>query len=261
MGCTNSNRMTYQVNHSAKAILFVDVPKNLVTSISQQLAKAGFHNIINASKPADGRRHLIAYAPELCIVDIRTPQKRKQAIQFVEEIRSSFASLPVVFIYNKASEAIYEQCRHLQPIYFIQQASTPFTLKQTVEVALINHQYTKKNKALQSKTTQASNDSYFFKIDDVYKRIPLEGISFFFSRDKQTFAKVNKKNIPISSNLKTLTIELKEHFERVHKKYLININRIERIKTKENVVAIDDEHIPIGHAYKKTLLHRIPLLR
>lgn len=59
----------------------------------------------------------------------------------------------------------------------------------------------------------------------------------------------------------TLSRELTPAFHRIHKKYLINVNRIDYIYPKDSIVEIGSESLPIGYAYRKAFLKRMNLLK
>ena len=68
-------------------------------------------------------------------------------------------------------------------------------------------------------------------------------------------------HVPRSYNLKVLEDQLSPLFLRCHKKYLVNVNSIENIFTKESKIKIGGETLPIGYHYRKTFFDNLMMLK
>jgi DNA-binding LytR/AlgR family response regulator len=102
---------------------------------------------------------------------------------------------------------------------------------------------------------------------------------FFFVREKNSLQKLkiseicfiqalgdyiniffDGKKVTVHLNLKHVIKRLpQKNFLRVHRSYIVNIHRIEKIL--ENSVYLLEHHIPIGEAYKKELSARLNIIR
>lgn len=101
----------------------------------------------------------------------------------------------------------------------------------------------------------------FIKEGDVFKRIDLNQILFFFVQNKTTYAQLIDKKLPLDSSLRHLTELLGPHFIRIHKGFLINQEHINQINLKESCLYCHLYELPIGGQYKKELLEILPMLK
>ena len=76
-----------------------------------------------------------------------------------------------------------------------------------------------------------------------------------------TFARVDKRNFPTSVQLKTLEDELFPKFLRIHKSYLVNVDFIDAINTRDDKVEVMGESLPIGYSHRKSFLEQLKLLK
>ena len=58
--------------------------------------------------------------------------------------------------------------------------------------------------------------------------------------------------------LKDLQSKLPDNFQRVHRSYIVNLNKIDSINN--NIAELGEDYIPISKSYEKELLTKINLL-
>jgi DNA-binding LytR/AlgR family response regulator len=252
--------------HSA-SVLLVDDNASFIELISLLLHEIGISKIIAANSHEEGLKAFRQNTPDICIFDIDLGENKKNGIQLAEKIRSLSARTPIIFITSKYTEESYDQCRHVYPSCFMNKELSKFKLRQAIDLTLINNAMSMKEKMEleplppKNNASFVSNKNYFFKIGDSYKRIYLDDIAFFYAKDKLTYARLDNRNLPTTTQLKALAAELPFNFHRIHKTYLININHIEQIKIKEDTVVINGEPLPIGYTYKKDFLNKVHILK
>ena len=105
-----------------------------------------------------------------------------------------------------------------------------------------------------------------------------EALPPLFVRDKNRYVKIDPKNILwvqaednysilqcaersylVSCNLKAMEERLHpSELVRIHRSYMVNLNRIDMIE--DNIVVVDGKLIPIGRTYREALMKRLRLL-
>ncbi len=97
---------------------------------------------------------------------------------------------------------------------------------------------------------QDSQNSYFFiKSSGQQHRINFSDILFIESIKDYVNIKTENQEFIVLDTLKSLEHQLPENFARVHKSFIINIDRIEKMDIK-NVSLNQEIKIPIGETYK-----------
>jgi hypothetical protein len=102
-----------------------------------------------------------------------------------------------------------------------------------------------------------SQDSYFFiKSSGKQHKIKSSEILFIESIKDYVNIKTENQEYIVLDTLKSLENQLPDNFARVHKSFIINIDKIEKIDVK-NVSINSDIEIPIGETYKSEFFLKI----
>jgi len=106
-----------------------------------------------------------------------------------------------------------------------------------------------------------SKDALFIKGNDIYNRIETVDIEWVESDGNYSIINTNDKKFVVKISLTKFKQELPEdNFIQIHKRYIVNIKKINGIDPLNNEVILDTQTIPIGRTYKKELLNRLKLL-
>ena len=106
-----------------------------------------------------------------------------------------------------------------------------------------------------------SKDALFIKGNDIYNRIETADIEWVESDGNYSIINTNEKKFVVKISLTKFKQELpEENFIQIHKRYIVNIKKINGIDPLNNDVILDNQTIPIGRTYKKKLLGRLKLL-
>ncbi len=206
--------------------------------------------------------------PNIALVDIELGDAEKNGIMLVEKIRETAPYLPVIYLSANYTEDYYLRCRHTRPSSFMNKEISRLKLHQAIELAILQLQSVENTitpllvPALPPVHPPVINDThFFFKVGNLYKNIVIKDIGFFYANGKMTFAKVDKRNFPTNVQLKTLEDELFPKFLRIHKTYLVNVDQIESINTRDDKVEVMGESLPIGYSYRQSFLEQLKLLK
>ncbi|OJX30501.1 MAG: DNA-binding response regulator [Chryseobacterium sp. 36-9] len=102
-----------------------------------------------------------------------------------------------------------------------------------------------------------SNDSYFFvKSSGQQHRINFNEILYIESIKDYVNIKTENQEYIVLDTLKSLENQLPENFARVHKSFILNLEKIEKIDVK-NVFLNSGKEIPIGETYKSEFFLKI----
>ncbi len=128
----------------------------------------------------------------------------------------------------------------------------PFTFErfvQAVEKAL---------NALSPATTDPAQ-FIFIKTENRLEKINFSEILYIEGRSEYWQIVTEHKKIMTLQNSRSLEEVLPNNFIRVHKSYIISINKIEAVE--KNTIKIKDAMIPVSESYKAAFLNRIAILR
>ena len=210
-----------------------------------------------------------ACSPDICILDTELQRGAKSGIDAARVIRQQNPNVPIIFMTAQFNQRIHSEIQALFPSSFVNKELSRLKLLQAIEFAMLQLENTElrqqiatNTKPLQKKSrSSARPQQIFFKIGDSFKKIEFQKIHYFFAENKFTYARVNNRKYPTTVQLKVLEDQLDPVFLRCHKKYLVNVNSIESIFTKDNKIKVDGETLPIGYHYRKTFFENLMMLK
>lgn len=245
-------------------VLLVDDQAAFVSLITLLLHEIDIMDVQVAQNAQQGIARYKAHNPDICLLDIDLGKGQPSGIDLADEIRALNPQVPIIFLTSHYSDDYYEKVRHIRPSSFMNKELSKLKLYQSIDLALMQASAKATSPVVQTPPIyfhSAPSEHLFFKIGDAFKQININEVSYFYSKDKLTYARVGNRNYPTSVQLKILEEELDSHFVRIHKGYLVNIKSIDSINTNENYIQIDKEKLPIGHVYRKPFLEKIKLLK
>lgn len=106
-------------------------------------------------------------------------------------------------------------------------------------------------------TNETSANSYFFvKSSGQQHKINFDEILYVESIKDYVNIKTDKQEYIVLDTLKSLESQLPENFARVHKSFILNLDKIEKIDVR-NVFLNSGKEIPIGETYKSEFLLKL----
>lgn len=107
-------------------------------------------------------------------------------------------------------------------------------------------------------THREKESRLFIKEGNKLVKIKLEEVKYFKSEANYIAVVLVDQKILTLMTLKDLEPKLPNFFQKVHRSYIVNLNRIDFIDG--NSIEIDNEHIPVSQSYENELLKKIDLL-
>jgi len=243
-------------------ILIVEDNSAFVQLLQLMLEAIDAKHIMSANDYHSAIQAIESHHIDIIIVDIELG-KGRNGIMFVEEVRNRGIQLPIIYMTSNYSDEYYNYARHTCPSSFMNKDLSHLKLRQAIDIALMPPPFAEGQESTPAfKTPYITHKQLFFKVGDIYKAIPTEQIAYFYADQKMSFAKVEARSYPTNIQLKILEHELLDlGFLRVHKSYVVNSKYIEMINPGESSLCINGETLPIGHAYRKSFLSALKLLK
>jgi len=188
--------------------------------------------------------------PDLVLMDINL----EGALDGIETARQLEKELqiPVIFLTALADEATLARAKSVNPqAYLVKPVSLP-SLRASIELFLHRQQQPGNPAVAQNTASLFLSDSFFVKNKNRLERVSLTDIYWIEAKDIYCLIKTEKAQYVVSHSLKTFEAQLPwEHFVRVHRSYIVSIDRVEAIE--DNNLLIAQHYIPIGKTYRETL--------
>ena len=228
-----------------RCIIVDDEPLALV-QLRKYVDRVPFLHCVKAcSSAAEAIEVFSADEVDVMFVDINMPDVN--GLQLVR----SLPKVPMIVFTTAYSEYAIEGFKLNAIDYLLK----PFSFEQFLKAAnKVNEIYTLRRKASQGYSEEGTinDDCLFVKSDYRMLRIPVSQIKYIESMSEYVRIFVEGHNKPIVSLMSMKKIEdfLPSHmFMRVHRSYLVNLNKIIEV-SRMRIVYDGDVYVPIGEMYK-----------
>lgn len=105
--------------------------------------------------------------------------------------------------------------------------------------------------------SEHNEESYFFvKSSGQQHRINFSDILYIESIKDYVNIKTSNEEYIVLDTLKSLENQLSERFVRVHKSFIVNLDKTQSIGIKK-IIMVSEHEIPIGESYRSNLLNKI----
>ena len=202
--------------------------------------------------------------PDLILMDIMLKGKIN-GIEAANTIRERF-EIPVIFLTAYADEGTLNKAKIAEPYGYIIKPFKEKELQTTIEMAMYKHEkdsLVKKERDLYHSIVEnkESKDSIFVRADYRLNKIKFEDL--YFVEALKDYVVINT-----GDNIYTTHATMKEmirilpakDFVRVHRSFIIRLDKIFSIKYPDLVIEGKMKVIPIGGLYRKELFSRLNLL-
>ena len=212
-----------------------------LTFLESKLMELGGYEIIGVSDSVIGAYNIIrAKEPDLIITDIHL-KDRNSGIELGKLV--SERNIPILFITESQEKKYYDQSEEIHLSSFLVKPFHIHTLDSVIQALL-----TLKASSIYSKGLVYSSGG-------VKQIISNEDIIYIEAEKNYCTVYTEKGKYAYKTSLTKLIEKLnKNWFIRVHKSYLINVNKIKSFSISESYFTIGNSTVPIGRTYKKSIM-------
>lgn len=245
-------------------ILLIEDINSIEIDVQNRLAELNYqvNSIVTSAEQAF--EAIEKNKPDIVLMDIHL-DGQWDGIEAASTIQKHY-DLPVLFLSSESDIETLKPIVDTQAYGFIEKPFRKAVLFSNVELALNNHQNNSmrgKNKITfaEEQKSKSKNQSIYIRADYKIKKIDYASILFVEAmRDYVTIYTDDKKYIT-HTTMKNMLVKLpSDHFLRIHRSYIINLNKIDSIKYPELFLVGHKKSVPIGAHYKKRLFDTLHIL-
>ncbi|WP_394972255.1 LytR/AlgR family response regulator transcription factor [uncultured Croceitalea sp.] len=197
---------------------------------------------------------------DLVLIDIILASD-KTGIDLGKHIRDVY-NIPFVFVTSNSDKATVENAKTVKPDGYLVKPFEQQDLYTSIEIALSNFNYAKKtnsggevhnDEGDSFMSNSVLKDSIFVKKQHLYYRIQFGDIQFIKADNVYLEVNTVDKKFLVRSPLKDYLEKLpKGKFYRAHKSYIVNVDHIDAINSKD--IMINNTLIPISKDFKEFII-------
>lgn len=246
-------------------ILVVEDESIVSKDIQHSLNKLGY-NVVGAAATGEKALDLAReFKPDIVLMDIML-KGDMNGIQTAEIIRSEF-SIPVVFLTAYADESTLSKAKITEPYGYIIKPFKEIDLHTSIEMAIYKHgkeqEIIKERDLLYSivENKEATNGFIFVKSNS--KLVKLKTTDIFYIEALKDYVVIHTVDTRYTIHSTMKEIENKmgtAEFIRVHRSFIVRLDKIASIEFPNLTLENDKKIIPIGGSYREDLNNSIRMV-
>jgi DNA-binding LytR/AlgR family response regulator len=244
-------------------ILIVEDEAIVAKDISVCLERIGYEVVNSFSKGEKALEFLEENKPDLVLMDIMLAGNIS-GIDTSAKIKKDY-DIPVVFLTAYADEKTIERAKITEPYGYVIKPFKEIDLRTSIEMAL--YKFKKEKEKLAgietssfAKSSPISADYIYVKSNSKLVKVQNNNILFIEALKDYVIIHTEKEKFTIHSTMKDIEKKLPESsFIRVHRSFILNMNKIKSIDSSIVIIENNDKKIPIGGSYKDALFQRLNL--
>lgn len=243
-------------------ILIVEDEGIVAKDIQQTLVKLGYSVIGICPEGEKAIEKALELKPDLILMDIMLRGKMT-GIDTAAQIHQNY-SVPIIYLTAYADKDTLSKAKITQPHGYIIKPFKEVDIRTAVEIALYKHKKETKVKKERDlyysiiKSDKSSDDSIFVK--SKYQLLKVKTNEIYFIEALKDYMRINTydNRYTIHSTMKSIIGKLPSNdFLRVHRSFIIRLDKIIAIEFPNLIIGHEKKYIPIGNAYRAELLTKL----
>ena len=243
------------------SVLVVEDESIVAKDIQNSLKKLGYTVPSVENSGEDAIDAAGEHKPDLILMDIML-KGEISGIEAAEQIRRRY-QIPVIFLTAYADESTLSKAKVTEPYGYIIKPFKEIDLHTSIEMALYKHgkeQEVRKERDLYSSIVldKASDDCIFVKSNSRLVKVKTNDIYFVEALKDYVIIHTKDSKYTVHSTMKDMLTKLSSsEFLRVHRSYIVRVDKIVAIEQSNLVMEDDKKIIPVGGSYKDELNSRL----
>lgn len=245
-------------------VLVVEDEAIVSKDIQHSLKKLGY-NVVGAASTGEKAIEMAGnLKPDIVLMDIMLKGKLT-GIDAAEEIKMKY-NLPVIYLTAYADEATLSKAKVTEPYGYIIKPFKEIDIHTSIEMAVYKHSKAseiKKERDFLYSIVDSKDTKDFIFVKSNSRLVKLKTSDIYFVEALKDYVVINALNqrYTIHSTMKDIAKKLpQDDFIRVHRSFIVRLDKIAAIEQPNLILENDKKVIPIGGSYKDDLSKRINLV-
>jgi len=243
------------------SVLVVEDESIVAKDIQNSLKKLGYSVPSVENSGEDAIDAAGQHRPDLILMDIML-KGDISGIEAAEQIKNRY-QIPVIFLTAYADESTLSKAKVTEPYGYIIKPFKEIDLHTSIEMALYKHgkeQEVRKERDLYSSIVldKSADDCIFVKSNSRLVKVKTNEIYFVEALKDYVIIQAKDAKYTVHSTMKDMLSKLSSsEFLRVHRSYIVRVDKIVAIEQNNLVIEDDKKIIPVGGSYRDELHSRL----
>lgn len=253
------------MNEFKLQVLIVEDSLSFAIELEMLVEEIGYYVVGRVDNSTDALTIIHEKKPDFILMDIDI-KGRMTGVELGAEIKP--LNIPILFITSFGDDTHYKAAQQSNMVGYLVKPIDKYSLRTSIQLAVTNA-YIRKQQEGQTAVTSPDksenipyetenfifNNCLFFKKRNTFHKVKIDEIIFIRSNDNycETYIRGGEKflsRIGISKIEKMLP---SDRFVRIHRQYIIQLDKIDVIDFQGNTIKVEDHEIPISRTRKKLL--------
>ncbi len=246
-------------------ILVIEDESIVSKDIQNSLKKLGYNVVGAANNGEDAISLAREHHPDLVLMDIML-KGEMSGIDAADVVRKEM-NIPVIFLTAYADESTLAKAKITEPYGYILKPFKEIDLHSSIEMAIYKHkkvsEIKKERDFLYSlvENKEGAKDILFVKSNSRLVKVNTQDIFFIEALKDYVVINTELTRYTIHRTMKDIEKRLAPNeFMRVHRSFIVRIDKIVAIENHNLVLEKDKKSVPIGGSYKDELLQRLNMV-
>jgi two-component system, LytTR family, response regulator LytT len=245
-------------------ILIVEDESIVAKDIQHSLKKLGYTVVGICSNGEDAIKSAEEMSPDLVLMDIML-KGDMSGIEAADQIRQRM-NIPVIYLTAYADESTLNKAKVTEPYGYIIKPFKEIDLHTAIEMAIYKHEketdVKKERDFLYSLVeNKDAKDIIFVKSNSRLVKVRTEDIYFIEALKDYVVINTGNTRYTVHSTMKDIEKKLPPNeFIRVHRSFIVRIDKIVAIDHANLIIEDDKKQIPIGGSFKDDLVKRLNMI-
>ena len=246
------------------SVLVVEDESIVAKDIQNSLKKLGYSVPSIENSGEDAIDSAGKHRPDLILMDIML-KGDISGIEAAEQIKNRY-QIPVIFLTAYADESTLSKAKVTEPYGYIIKPFKEIDLHTSIEMALYKHgkeQEVKKERDLYSSIVldKTAEDCIFVKSNSRLVKVKTKEIYYVEALKDYVIIHTKDTKYTVHSTMKDMLSKLSNsEFMRVHRSFIVRVDKIMAIEQSNLVIEDDKKIIPIGGSYRDELNSRLKFI-
>jgi len=248
--------MTQTTQHK---ILIVEDEMIIAADISMQLSSLGYDIIGIQTRAEDAINLIESNPPDLILMDIMLAGEM-DGIDAALHIANT-SKIPLIFLTSNADDATFQRAIASKPYGFISKPFQKVDLERGLKIAFSHISNEQKEETKDNDHVTTLNDRLFIRQKDQMIKVSIKDILFLEADRNYCKIHTNEKVYLVTTPLGTVEEEMpSKKFIRVHRSFIINMDKIDALSEHRESLVINEISIPISRRNRDEILKYLKMI-
>ena len=239
-------------------ILVVEDEALYANSLEILIDELGYELVAVVTNAEHALQKIKEASPDLLLVDINLagPMNGIEMVQIAQHLQVT----PAIFITSYTDQATFEKAKQLNPFAFITKPFDQQQLQRAIELAVM---HIAQDEQYEEQKEHTWNDfpfkeHLFIKVRSQIVKVRLDNIDYMEVEDRYCTIVSGDQKYVARVGLNEMEEKIAgNQFYRIHRKYLVNLEKVTSIDIAMNTILLDTIELPISRNSKDELLKRL----